>query len=92
MKEIKKVSELKNTRQQRRQEFYKKVEQGSYSLRKAILEYRYMLGKSQADFAEFTGVPIRTIQDFEQGKANPTLKTIDKMLRGSGLEVGVRRK
>ncbi|NRA46988.1 MAG: helix-turn-helix domain-containing protein [Oligoflexales bacterium] len=92
MKEVKKVSELKNSRKERRQDFYHKVEKGTYSLRQAIVAYRYMLGKNQTDFAEFTGVPIRTIQDFEQGKANPTLRTLEKMLIGSGLEISVKRK
>jgi DNA-binding XRE family transcriptional regulator len=51
-----------------------------------------MIGKNQNDFAKFVGVSLRTLVDFEQGKGNPTISTIEKMLTGSGLVLTVGRK
>lgn len=51
-----------------------------------------MIGKNQKDFAKFVGVSLRTLVDFEQGKGNPTISTIEKMLTGSGLVLTVGRK
>jgi transcriptional regulator with XRE-family HTH domain len=42
-------------------------------------------------FAEFTGVPRRVVMEFEQGRGNPTLKTLEKLLKGSGLKIGLQR-
>lgn len=91
-KKITKVSELKSSREDRRSEFYQNIDNASMTLREAVLAYRYMLDKNQKEFAKFVKVPLRTIQDFEQGRSNPTEQTLLKMLRGSGLELSVRRK
>lgn len=78
-------------RELRRREFFAAVEQGGMSLRDAVRGYRRMLGKNQADFAKMVGVPKRTLLAFEQGHGNPTLATVRKMLRGSGLDLAVVR-
>lgn len=33
-----------------------------------------------------------TVQDIEQGKGNPTIKTVQRLLRGSGLTIRIGRK
>lgn len=92
MRKARRVGGLKTTPQERRKMFYARVENQSFEIKEAILEYRYMLDMNQKEFAIFTGLPLNTIQNFEQGKANPTLKTLEKMLLGSGLEICVRMK
>ena len=91
MKKVRRVTELKGTKKERRIEFYKAVDEQTMNIQQAVLHYRYMLGMNQVEFAKFTEVPLKSIRDFEQGKSNPTIKTIEKMLTGSGLEIGVKR-
>lgn len=91
MKKQRKTSKSLN-RTQLRNEFYEKVESGELNLRQAIREFRIMTGKNQREFAKFVGVSPRVLMAFEQGKGNPTLSTVKKMLKGSGLELSVARR
>ena len=91
-KNIRKVSEIDSSPKERREEFYKRVDSSSLELREAVIQYLYMLNKNQAEFAKFTKTPLRTLRDFEQGRGNSTFETLLKFLRGSGLELSVRRK
>ena len=92
MRPRKRVNEIQTPREDRRKSYYEKVRTQDLTIQQAVLEYRYMLGMSQKEFSLFTRLPLKTIRDFEQGKANPTLKTLMKLLKGSGLEVSVRLK
>lgn len=78
-------------RQKLREEFYQIIDQGGMNPREAVRNFRIMIGKSQPEFAQFTGVSLKVLRDFEQGKGNPTLKTLEKLLTGSGLELKVDR-
>lgn len=75
-----------------RREFYERVAANGIPLADAIRGIRLMLGKTQREYAEYTGVPPRTVMAIEQGRGNPTLKTMEKLLRGTGLEIRVGRK
>ena len=75
-----------------RREFYAAVDRGGLSPRAAVRAYRKMLGKTQREFAAFVRVAPRILIAFEQGKGNPTLKTMQRLLRGSGLELKVGRR
>lgn len=77
---------------ERRKLFYEKVDNQSMSLRETVVEFRLMLGKSQEEFARFAKIPLSTLRGIEQGRANPTLKTLEKALKGSGLVLSVKRK
>jgi len=46
---------------------------------------RHLLKVTQADLAELSGVSLRTIKGVEEGTANPTIETIDKILSVLGL-------
>lgn len=46
-----------------------------------------MLGISQQDLADFSGVGISTIKDLERGVGNPSIKTLKKILDVVGLEI-----
>lgn len=52
-----------------------------------IKERRTLLGISQQDLADFSGVGISTIKDLERGVGNPSIKTLKKILDVVGLEI-----
>ena len=52
-----------------------------------IKERRTLLGISQQDLADFSGVGISTIKDLERGVGNPSMKTLQKILDVVGLEI-----
>lgn len=79
-------------RQEYRREFYAAVDSGTLTPQEAVRRFRIMTGKTQPEFAEFIGISLRVLRAFEQGRGNPTLATVEKMLTGSGLELKVGRK
>lgn len=52
-----------------------------------IKERREMLQVTQETLAVLSGVGLRTLKQFESGKGNPTLLTLQKIADGLGLEV-----
>ena len=57
-----------------------------------IKERREVLKVTQEDLAKLSGIGLRTLKQFESGKGNPTLKTIQKLADVLGLEVCLRVK
>ena len=57
-----------------------------------IKERRENLQVTQEDLANLSGVGLRTLKQFESGKGNPTLKTIQKLADVLGLEVCLKVK
>ena len=64
----------------------------SYSLIQTIKERREMLHVTQESLAEISGVGLRTLKQFESGKGNPTLQTLQKLGDVLGLEVSLQLK
>lgn len=60
------------------------------SLREEIKARRKVLGISQQDLAEMSGVSLPTVKDIERGLANPSLSTISKLLDVLGMEIVYR--
>ena len=60
------------------------------SLREVIKARRKVLGISQQDLAEMSGVSLPTVKDIERGLANPSLSTISKLLDVLGMEIAYR--
>lgn len=58
-------------------------------LSKIIEEKRQKLRLSQQDLAEMSGVSLRTVTGIENGEANPSLDTLDKIAYTLGLEVAL---
>ena len=58
----------------------------------AIKERRALLGISQQDLSDFSGVGISTVKDLERGVGNPSLQTLKKMLDVVGLEIALKVK
>ncbi|MBQ9230784.1 MAG: helix-turn-helix transcriptional regulator [Prevotella sp.] len=52
-----------------------------------IKERRALLGISQQDLADYSGIGISTVKDIERGVGNPSLQTITKILDVVGLEM-----
>jgi transcriptional regulator with XRE-family HTH domain len=57
-----------------------------------IKERRENLKVNQENLAKLSGVGLRTLKQFESGKANPTLQTIQKIADVLGLEVCLKVK
>jgi len=57
-----------------------------------IKERRENLKVKQEDLAKLSGVGLRTLKQFESGKGNPTLQTIQKIADVLGLEICLKVK
>ncbi len=57
-----------------------------------IKDRRDALQVSQETLAELSGVGLRTLKQFERGKGNPTLLTMNKILDVLGLEISIKIK
>jgi transcriptional regulator with XRE-family HTH domain len=56
---------------------------------KTIKERRVSLRVTQETLAELSDVGLRTLKQFESGKGNPTLQTLQKIADVLGLEVSL---
>lgn len=57
-----------------------------------VKERRESLKVTQEILAELSGVGLRTLKEFESGKGNPTLSTLQKIGDVLGLELFLRVK
>ncbi|MGI5913734.1 MAG: helix-turn-helix transcriptional regulator [Bacteroidales bacterium] len=57
-----------------------------------IKERREDLKVNQENLAKLSGVGLRTLKQFESGKGNPTLRTIQKIAEVLGLELCLKVK
>ena len=57
-----------------------------------IKERRSLLGLTQQDLADYTGLSLRIIKSIEVGKGNPSMGTLSKIADVLGLEVVLRVK
>lgn len=57
-----------------------------------IKERRNMLGLTQQDLADYTGLSLRIIKSIESGKGNPSIGTLGKITEVLGLEIEMRVK
>ena len=54
---------------------------------KVIKERRALLGISQQDLSDYSGVGISTVKDLERGVGNPSIDTLKKIIDVVGLEL-----
>ena len=78
-------------RESLRREFYKAIDDKAWDWRETIRRLRIFLGMNQKEFAKFAGVSPRIIMAIEQGGGNPTVGTLRKLLKGSGLDIRLDR-
>lgn len=57
-----------------------------------IKERRNLLGLTQQDLADYTGLSLRIIKSIESGKGNPSIGTLDKIAEVLGLEIEMKVK
>lgn len=59
---------------------------------KIIKERRTLLGLTQQDLSDYTGLSVRFIKSVEAGKGNPSIETLSKMTEVLGLEIVIKVK
>lgn len=59
---------------------------------RTIKERREVMKVTQETLAELSGVGLRTLKQFESGKGNPTLSTLQKLADVLGMEVCLKVK
>lgn len=64
----------------------------SEELIRIIKERRDTLHVTQETLSQLSGIGLRTLKQFESGKGNPTLQTLQKIADVLGLEVGLKLK
>ncbi len=64
----------------------------SKNLFNIIKQRREELQINQENLAKFSGVGLRTLKQFESGKGNPTLKTLQKIADVLGMEICIKVK
>ena len=79
-------------RRQATLEFYQAIEAGELSLAEASKRMRRIVGLSQPTYAKLIGISAQALMDFERGRGNPTLKTLEAIGLPFGLRVGFQRK
>ena len=57
-----------------------------------IKERRQLLGITQQDLADISGVGLRTIKQIETKQGNPSLKTLTQLLDVLGMELNLKIK
>lgn len=57
---------------------------------KTIKERREVLQVTQATLADLSGVGLRTLKQFESGKGNPTLLTLQRIADVLGMDVSLK--
>lgn len=59
-------------------------------LSELLISRRKELNIKQEYLSELSGIAIRTIRDLEKGKGNPSLDTIEKLMKILGFELQFR--
>lgn len=57
-----------------------------------IKERRFLLGLTQQDLADYTGLSLRIVKSIEVGKGNSSVATLSKIADTLGLELLLRVK
>ena len=76
----------------KKEELFDAVESNAYDIGKAIFLMRRSTGINRQDFSKKIGVTRRTLEEIEQGRGNPTVKTLEKILGIFGFELALKRK
>ena len=56
---------------------------------KIIIKRRQELNLELKDLQDYSGVNYASISDIENGKANPTIKTVEKLLDALGMQINI---
>ena len=69
-----------------------KMELTTTKIGKSIKQRRKELNLELKDLQDYSGVNYVSISDIENGKANPTVKTLEKLLDVLGMELDIKVK
>ena len=72
----------------RRQALAARARAGKLMLPSAIKEIRYALGLTQEEFAKLFRLTLRQVKELEQGHANPTAETLNRVAKVFGFSLG----
>ena len=56
---------------------------------KIIKRRRIELNLELKDLQDYSGINYASISDIENGKANPTIKTVEKLLDALGMQINI---
>jgi transcriptional regulator with XRE-family HTH domain len=59
---------------------------------KIIKERRMILGLTQQDLSDYTGLSVRFIKSVETGKGNPSIQSLSKIAEILGMEIVLKVK
>lgn len=65
-----------------------KAAAGELKFPAAVVEIRKSLGLTQEQFSTITGITKRQVLEIEQGKANPTAETLERIAQLFGFTLG----
>ena len=71
-----------------RAELQERAESANLRIPEAVAEIRLALGLSQAEFAKAFKLTQRRLSDIENGRGNPSFRTLEKIGRPLGLTLG----
>ncbi|MBM95427.1 MAG: transcriptional regulator [Oceanospirillaceae bacterium] len=81
---------MTQNRRQIMEEVEQQLNKGDIEFGEAIKTLRKdITGLRQQEFAKLCGVSLRTLAQIESGKGNPTIKTLNQLLRLFGMKVGI---
>ena len=81
----------KETREQIREQIYSLADQGFLTIQEAVVGIRKMGGLTQIEFAKGIAISGATLKSIEQGKGNPRILTLYKILSLARLRITVGR-
>ena len=76
---------------EKRRELFDAIGRGELSVAQAAKALRRTTGKTQREYAALIGISPRILMQIEQGRGNPTLKSITKVIAPFGLDLSLRR-
>ena len=59
---------------------------------KIVKERRAILGLTQQDLSDYTGLSVRFIKSVEAGKGNPSIQSLSKIAEVLGMEIVLKVK
>ncbi len=65
------------------------MEPTAIKIGKIIKRRRIELNLELKDLQDYSGVNYASISDIENGKANPTIKTLEKLLDALGMQINI---
>ena len=81
---------MTQNRRQIMEEIEQQLNNGDIEFGEAIKTLRKdITGLRQQEFAKLCGVSLRTLAQIESGRGNPTIKTLNQLLRLFGMKVGI---